>query len=110
MDHHLEKRISPRHLVEGPITLHSTIGAPMEINAHVLNCSEEGICFYSRKRLSPGVTILFKSLNCKYLYSCTDRKECLLRSISFVTVKWCKEISKDDRLIFLMGAAYAMLQ
>ncbi|BBO73987.1 hypothetical protein DSCW_14040 [Desulfosarcina widdelii] len=110
MDHHLEKRISPRHLVEGPITLHSAIGTPMEIDAHVLNCSVEGICFYSRKRLSPGVTILFKSLNCKYLCSCNDRKECLLRSISFVTVKWCREISEEGRPIFLMGAAYAMPQ
>jgi len=109
-NYNLEKRISTRHPVEGPITLHSTIGAPREIHARVLNCSEEGICFYSRKRLSPGVTILFKSSNCKYLRPCSDEKECILRSISFVTVKWCKEVLQDDGPIFLMGAAYIMPQ
>ncbi len=48
MENYLEKRISRRHSIEGPITLHSTIRANLEINAHVLNCSKEGICFSSK--------------------------------------------------------------
>lgn len=106
MEKDLEKRISPRHSIEGPITLHFTIGTPMEVNAHVLNCSEEGICFSSNKRLTPGTTILFKASTVNYVCSCKNKENCLLRSISMVTVKWCHESSQKGQTIYIMGATY----
>jgi len=106
MENYVEKRISHRHSIEGPITLHSTINNPMEINAHLLNCSKEGICFSSKKQFKPGVTILFKASNGKYLAKSKNGEGCLLRSMSFVTVKWCHESLQNEQSIYIMGAIY----
>jgi hypothetical protein len=108
MGNYIEKRISPRHSVNGPITLHSTIGTPMNVKATVRNCSEEGICFSSSRRFTTGTTILFRSSNSGYVCTCKDRDDCLLRSISFVTVKWCRESQEDGRPVYEMGAIYML--
>jgi len=92
----------------GPITLHSTIGTPMNIKATVRNCSEEGICFLSSRKFTAGTTILFKASNDEYACICEDRDDCLLRSISFVTVKWCHESQENGLPIYEMGAIYTL--
>jgi len=104
----IEKRISARHPVTGPITLHSTIGIPMNIKATVRNCSEEGICFSSSRRFTAGTTILFRASNGEYACTCKDRDDCLLRSISFVTVKWCRESQENGLPAYEMGAIYTL--
>jgi len=108
MGNYIEKRISPRHSINGPITLHSTIGTPMNVKATVRNCSEEGICFSSSRRFTTGTTILFRSSNSGYVCTCKDRDGCLLRSISFVTVKWCRESQEDGLPVYEMGAIYTL--
>lgn len=108
MGNYIEKRISPRHPVTGPISLHSTIGTPMNINATVHNCSEEGICFSSGREFTAGTTILFRASNSGYICTCKDRDDCLLRSISFVTVKWCRESQEEGRPVYEMGAIYTL--
>jgi len=48
MSNHHEKRNFSRHNVDGPITLHPTIRTSRDINAHLLNFSEQGICNYGK--------------------------------------------------------------
>ena len=108
MEDHIEKRISARHSITGPITLHSTIGIPMNVKATVCNCSEEGICFSSSRRFTTGTTILFRASSSGYACTCKDRCDCLLRSISFVTVKWCRECQEEGRSVYEMGAVYTL--
>ncbi|WP_319524369.1 hypothetical protein [uncultured Desulfosarcina sp.] len=108
MGNYIEKRISPRHPIAGPITLHSTIGTPMNVKATVRNCSEEGICFLSSRKFTTGTTILFKTSNGEYTCACKDRDDCLLRSISFVTVKWCREGQENGLPAYEMGAVYTL--
>ena len=105
MSNHHEKRNFSRHNVDGPITLHPTIWTSRDINAHLLNFSEQGICFYTDKQFIPGTTILFKSSKENYL-STDDNDDCQLRSISLVTVKWCHESSQKDLPIHIIGANY----
>ncbi|WP_372683631.1 hypothetical protein [Desulfosarcina sp.] len=102
-----EKRNSSRHTVGGPITLHPTIRASRDINAHLLNFSEQGICFSTDKQLIPGTTLLFKASKDNYLSADRD-DDCQLRSISLVTVKWCHESAKQDQPqpIHIIGANY----
>ena len=103
----LEKRIASRHSIEGPITLHTNIGTPKEFDAHLLNFSEQGICFTTKQQLVPGTTILFKASNeCHYFAE--DFEDCQLRSISMVTVKWCHETSQEDQPFYMVGANYMM--
>jgi len=108
MGTYIEKRISPRHAVTGAITLHSTLGTPMNVKATVRNCSEEGVCFLSSRRFTAGTTILFRASNGEYACSCKDRDDCLLRSISFVTVKWCHESQENGLPVYEMGALYTL--
>ena len=103
----LEKRIASRHPIEGPITLHTTILKSKEINARLLNFSEQGICFTTNKKLVPGTTIMFKASNeCHYFAE--DYEDCQLRSMSMVTVKWCHESSQKDQTFYVVGANYMM--
>ncbi|MEE4114023.1 MAG: PilZ domain-containing protein [Desulfobacteraceae bacterium] len=105
MANDLEKRISARHPIEVPITLHSGIGTLKEFDAHLLNFSEQGICFTTKKNLVPGTTILFKASK-GWSLSAEDDADCQLRSISMVTVKWCHESSQKDQPGYIIGANY----
>lgn len=105
MTNDLEKRISSRHPIEGPITLNSTTGTSKEIDAHLLNFSEQGICFTTKMKLVPGTTILFKASK-GWRLSAEDDADCQLRSISLVTVRWCHESSNKNQPIYIMGANY----
>ena len=58
-----KKRISNRHSIKGPITLYSTIGMSKEFDAHLLNFSEQGICFTTKTKMVPGTTMLLKASN-----------------------------------------------
>ena len=105
MANDLEKRISARHPIEGPITLNFPIGTSNEYDAHLLNFSEQGICFTIKTKMVPGTTILFKASNDCHLFA-EDDADCQLRSISMVTVKWCHESSQKDQPVFIIGANY----
>jgi hypothetical protein len=105
MDNHAEKRLSDRHPIDGPITLHSSIGTSKEFDAHLLNFSEQGICFTAKTKIFPGTTILFKASNDCHSFA-TDDAGCQLRSISMITVKWCHESSHQDQPIYIAGANY----
>jgi len=103
----IEKRISTRHSIEGPITLHTTIGTSKGFDAHLLNFSEQGLCFSTNTKLNPGTTILFKASNVCHLFV-EDDAHYQLRSISMVTVKWCHESLQKDQLFYIVGANYVM--
>jgi hypothetical protein len=100
-----EKRNFSRHIVGGPITLHPTIRMARDINAHLHNFSEQGICFSTDKQLAPGTTILFKASKDNFINADNDG-DCQLRSISLVTVKWCQESAQKDQTIHIIGANY----
>ena len=105
MANELEKRISDRFCLEGPITLQNTIMTSKELNANLLNYSEQGICFATGTKLAPGTTVLFKTRNDSDLF--TDlHADCQLRSMSMVTVKWCHERLHQNPPDYLIGAAY----
>ena len=105
MSNHHEKRNSCRHTVGGSITLHPTIRTSRDINAYLLNISEQGICFSTGKQLIPDTIILFKASKDNYLNADNDH-DCQLRSISLVTVKWCHECAQQDHPIHVIGANY----
>ena len=105
MDAALEKRISCRHKIQGVITLHTSFMTPNVINAYLLNHSEEGICFSSTKKLVPGTTILFRSVD-NQSFATEDDDSCQLRSISMVTIKWCQESSRSYKPVYIYGANY----
>ncbi len=99
------KRISNRHSIEGPITLYSTIGNSKEFDAHLLNFSEQGICFTTKTKMVPGTTILFKASKDCHLFA-EDYADCELRSFRMVTVKWRHESSQKDQPIYTIGARF----
>jgi hypothetical protein len=101
----LEKRISARHPIEGPITLNSPIGSSNEVDAHLLNFSKQGMCFTTKTKLTPGTTVLFKASK-KWLLSAEEDADCQLRSISMVTVRWCQESSLKNQPVYIIGANY----
>jgi hypothetical protein len=105
MNNYLEKRIFTRHPSQGSITLYSSIGTFKEIDAKLLNISEQGICFTTNKELVPGTTILFKAAN-DICVSADNHEDCQLRTISLVTVKWCRESLHEDQTIHTIGATY----
>ena len=105
MANDLEKRISARHPIEGPITLNFPIGTSNEYDAHLLNFSEQGMCFTTKTKLTPGTTILFKASK-DWLLSAEDDADCQLRSISMVTVKWCHQSSPNNQPGYIIGADY----
>ena len=100
-----KKRISNRHSIEGPITLYSTIGTSKEFDAHLLNFSEQGICFTTKTKMVPGTTVLFRASNDCHLFA-ENCAECELRSFRMVTVKWRHESSLKDQPIYKIGARY----
>ena len=105
MTNHPEKRNTTRHRSQGPITLAPAIGTSRDIHAHLLNFSRQGICFSASKPLIPGQTILFRSSTANFADS-NNARDCQLRSISLVTVKWCRKHSRQGPSIHEMGATY----
>lgn len=105
MANHLEKRNTPRHPINRPITLHPTISASRMINANLLNFSEQGISFSSDKPLIPGTTIFFRASSDNYRQSVHEVGG-QPRSISLMTIKWCKENPKQEKSIHEMGGTY----
>ena len=103
----LEKRIASRHPVEGPIVLRTMILSSREINAHLLNFSEQGICFTADTKLIPGTTILYKASSECHLFA-DNHADCQLRSMSMVTVKWCHESSAHGQSVYTIGATYML--
>lgn len=103
----IEKRIASRHLTKGPITLNSSILTSSDIDARLLNFSDQGICFTTNRKLIPGTTILFRTSNECHLNQ-EVYADSLLRSTGIVTVKWCHENSGDDKSLFTVGATYLL--
>lgn len=100
-----EKRSSTRHAIQGVITLHSSFMTPDIINAHILNCSEEGICFASTKQILTGTTIFYRLADESFVIK-GDEEGCNMLSVGMVTVKWCQESSKHDHPVYIYGATY----
>jgi len=100
-----EKRSSARHAIQGVITLHTSLMTPDIINAHILNCSEEGICFASTKKISTGTTIFYKLADESFTIK-GDKEGCKMLSVGMVTVKWCQESLNDAHPVYIYGATY----
>lgn len=98
MTNHCGKRNTTRYHSRGPITLLPTIPISGDIHANLMNFSEHGISFTASKQMIPGTTILFRASTENYLYSINEAG-CQLRSISFVTIKWCQEAFKQGQSI-----------
>ena len=100
-----EKRSSVRHAIQGVITLHTSLMTPDIINAHILNCSEEGICFASTKKSLTGTTIFYRLADGSFSLK-GDNEGCRMLSVGMLTVKWCQESSNDEHPVYIYGAAY----
>lgn len=100
-----EKRNSPRHPYECRIILLHTQGQPQDMEARLLNYSEQGVCFTSRHPLTPGTTIALRALGECYSDLAAGSK-CLLRSTALAKVKWRRECTWMDPPAHAMGAAY----
>jgi len=105
----LEKRIASRHSINGPITLHSSILTSRGIDAHLLNFSDQGICFATDTKLIPGTTILFEASDDCHLMA-EKQADCELLSSRMVTVKWCHQNSRKGRTVYTVGANYMLPQ
>ena len=103
----IEKRVASRHLIKGPIVLYSNIMTSREIDAHLLNFSDNGICFTTNRKLVPGTTIFLRTSNECHVGS-ENHDDCQLRSISMVTVKWCHENPGDEKPLYTVGATYML--
>jgi hypothetical protein len=85
--------------------LHSSISTSRDIEAHLLNFSEKGICFATDTQMIPGTTILFKASDeCRL--KADDSVDCELRSMSMVQIKWCNHGAQKDRAGYTVGATY----
>ena len=105
MDVNFEKRISRRKTGSGSITLHANIGWSKDIDAHLINHSEKGLCFATKTKLAPGTTVLFKTDRKKYLDSQNDTTY-QVPSIGMLKVKWCNKKSNKNQSAFMVGATY----
>ena len=101
----LEKRAFTRHVIQGVITLHTSLMTPNVINAHILNCSKKGICFASTEKFTIGTTILCRSVDNNYLIT-GKNEDCPMGSIGMVTVKWRQKSSYEDHPVYIYGATY----
>ena len=105
MDISLEKRIFRRKTGSGSITLHASIGWSKDIDAHLINHSEKGLCFATKTKLVPGTTVLFKTDGDKYLDS-KDDTNCQIPSIGMLKIRWCNKKPKKSQSAFMVGATY----
>jgi len=105
MANDLEKRVFNRHSIKRPITLSSPVVTAKVVDAHLLNFSEQGICFTTKTEMVPGTNILFKaSKDCRLCAE--DNADCQLLSFRMVTVKWRHESSQKNQPIYIIGAKY----
>jgi hypothetical protein len=102
-----EKRSAIRHRCDGGITLSHIQRQSPRIEARLLNFSANGLSFFSRHPLKPGTTVIVRASGEGYPIISADAG-CQLRTVGFVTIKWCLEGSRHGRPIHEMGAAYMM--
>lgn len=102
-----EKRIYTRHQGEGGITLRHAHQNSRQIEGGLINFSEQGISFFSRRPLSPGTTIIVRASGENYQHLSADI-DCHLRSMGFCTIKWCQEVTRQGIPLHEMGAVYMM--
>lgn len=102
-----EKRHSIRHRCEGRVTLLHTQSLFRDIDARLLNFSENGISFSSRQPLSPGTTIVVRSSAGNYRQLSAE-STCQVRTMGVATVKWCQESQDQEDPIHEMGAVYLL--
>ncbi len=100
-----EKRNYARHQRAGRITLLYTHSQSRQIEADLLNFSEQGISFFSRRPLMPGTTFIVRAPLENYQHMPAEAG-CQLRSMGLVTIKWCQEGTLAGRPIHAMGAVY----
>ncbi len=103
-----EKRNSIRHNCDGQVTLLSTQWQSRRIEGRLLNFSEHGLSFISHHPLKPGTTIIVRAKG-EICPSMAADNGCQMRTMGFVTIKWCKEGHLKGRPIHEMGASYVML-
>ena len=104
-----EKRNHARYDCKGPMILRYTHMAARQIEAGLLNFSEQGIRFASKHPLMPGTTIIVHASADNYRRMPAG-VACQLRSIGLVTIKWCRESSRKGRPIHEMGGVYMMTE
>lgn len=102
-----EKRNFTRHQGKGEITLLHAGQAASQIEGGLINFSQQGIRFFSRRPLSPGTTIIVRASGENYRHISTDA-DCHLRSMGFCTIKWCQEVNRNGVEQHEMGAVYMM--
>ena len=102
-----EKRNHARHHGEGQITLLHPHSQSWQLEAGLINYSEQGISFFSCQPLMPGTTIIVRASVENYRHMSAD-VDCQLRSMGFATIKWCQEVTRQGRPIHAMGAVYMM--
>jgi hypothetical protein len=103
----LEKRSFARHQGKGEITLQHASQDARQMEGGLINFSEQGISFFSRRPLSPGTTIMVRASGENYQHLSTDI-DCHLRSMGFCTIKWCQEVTRKGVSQHEMGAVYMM--
>jgi hypothetical protein len=77
------------------------------IEARLLNFSANGLSFFSHHPLKPGTTIIVRASGEVYPSISSDA-DCQLRTMGYVTIKWCQEGTRQGRPIHEMGAVYMM--
>jgi hypothetical protein len=102
-----EKRSYARHSGEGQINLLHTHCESRQIEANLLNFSEQGISFFSYQPLMPGTTIIVRATVENYRHMSADA-QCQLRSMGLATIKWCREGTRQGRSVHEMGASYVI--
>ena len=101
-----EKRNFARHPGRGELTLLHAGETDSQIEGGLINFSEQGIRFFSRRPLTPGTTIIVRVSGENYRHIATD--QCRLRSMGFWTIKWCQEVNHKGVAQHEMGAVYMM--
>lgn len=105
-----EKRTERRHECEAKIKWTQlnriTFNYSQEIfyHARALNFSESGLYFETEYPLKPGMTILFRIEVFRRKASNLEDCECL-RTISLADVKWCRDLIKNGKSYFGIGAS-----
>ena len=102
-----EKRSNARYRCESQLTLLHTQCRSRQIEANLVNFSENGVCFYTRQPLHPGTTIILR-VSGDYYRQISSDLNCQLPSMGLVTIKWCQETTRQGHPIHEMGAVYVM--
>ena len=99
-----EKRKSQRHRCTPPLTYQLSL-FDKSFDARGANYSDDGIAFRSDDKINPGTIIFVKHRDCSQCG--LDNESCKgCRTVTFATVKWCKEFCQVDTRYFKVGAKY----